>query len=299
MSIFNHIPGKLKQDFNYCRTIVHNHSENFPVGSLLAPSRIRPHLYAIYAFARTADDFADLPGRSDQVRLQLLDDWSRRLQKAASGEPNHPIFNALTYTFEATGLPPTPLFDLLTAFRMDVTIKTYDTTRELLDYCRYSANPVGRMMLHLADVEPYLPHSQSVERQLWSDAICTALQLANHWQDLGQDAWSGRPLYLPKEEMDRYEVTAEMIKSRRFSPMLGGLMLHLVAETRALFEEGEPLLTAVKWPLNLELGVIWESGMALLEQIEELGGNTLRSRPSLSNWDRLGCFRHALTRTWS
>ena len=293
----NPIPPRWAADFGYCREIVNSHEENFPVGSCLAPKPLRPFLYAIYAFARTADDFADLPGRDDATRLQLLDDWSRRLSRAELGEPDHPIFRALTHTMEVTGLPPTPLHDLLIAFRMDVTNKRYDTMEELEEYCRYSANPVGRIVLHMSEEVSLAPGAPVDRKVLYSDAICTALQLTNHWQDLGQDVWAGRPLYLPREEMARFEVTEEMVLKRRFTPMLGSLMLHLTARTRDLFRLGEPLLDEVEWPLKLELAAIVEGGLAVLDQIESFGGNTLRVRPRLSTWDRAGCLWRAFART--
>lgn len=299
MFSFNAIPSGLTDDFQYCRDIVASHEENFPVGSWLAPRRVRHFLHAIYAFARTADDFADLPGRDDATRLQLLDDWTRRLLKAQSGEADHPIFRALAYTFEATQLPPIHLHDLLIAFRMDVTNKRYETLADLEEYCRYSANPIGRIVLHLAGEVWMQPGAAIPEKILRSDAICTALQWTNHWQDLGQDVWSGRPLYLPREEMARFDVPEELILKRRFTPMLGGLVLHLVSRTRALFVAGEPLLSQVQWPLNMELATILEGGMAVLSQIEENGGNTLRTRPKLSSLDRVGCLWRAFSRMTS
>lgn len=302
------IPHHLEDDFRYCMEIVYSREENFPVASLLAPPRLRPFLYAVYAFARTADDFADLPGRDDDTRLQLLDDWSRRLLRAESGQPDHPIFRALAHVIRTTDLPTEPLHNLLIAFHMDVTNKRYDTLDELLEYCRYSANPVGRILLHLAGELSYEAGEQAIREtkvptapEQWSkahysDAICTALQLTNHWQDLGEDAWSGRPLYLPMEEMARFEVTEEMILNRRFSPSVGGLMLHLTAYTRDLFVAGDPLWRQVQWPLNLELAVIGECGQAVLNKIEACGGNTLRARPRLSVWDRAVCFKNVLAR---
>ncbi|MEO5362562.1 MAG: phytoene/squalene synthase family protein [Magnetococcus sp. DMHC-8] len=302
------IPPALAEDFRYCQEIVRSREENFPVASLLAPPRLRPFLYAVYAFARTADDFADLPGRDDDTRLQLLDDWSRRLMQAETGQPDHPIFRALAYVIRTTDLPSEPLHHLLIAFRMDVTNKRYDTMSDLLEYCRYSANPVGRIVLHLAGELAYdageralrgeVRAEDRVERSkaLCADAICTALQLTNHWQDLGQDVWSGRPLYLPQEEMARFEVTEEMILKRRFSPTVGGLMLHLTAQARELFVIGEPLWQQVKWPLNLELAMIGECGRTVLDKIEARGGNTLRVRPRLSVWDRAVCFKNVLAR---
>ncbi|MEO5350139.1 MAG: phytoene/squalene synthase family protein [Magnetococcus sp. YQC-3] len=308
MSTPSLIPPALEGDFRYCMEIVHSREENFPVASLLAPPRLRPFLYAIYAFARTADDFADLPGRDDDTRLQLLDDWSRRLAQAETGQPDHPIFRALAHVIRTTDLPSEPLHNLLIAFRMDVTNKRYETLEELLDYCRYSANPVGRIVLHLAGELPYdqgerelrgvsTPAGQTpFSKAYYSDAICTALQLTNHWQDLGQDVWSGRPLYLPQEEMARFEVTEEMILKRRFSPTVGGLMLYLTAYTRDLFLTGDPLWRQVQWPLNLELSMICTCGQTVLDKIEARVGNTLRSRPKLTLWDRAVCFKNVLAR---
>ncbi|MEO5376429.1 MAG: squalene synthase HpnC [Magnetococcus sp. DMHC-6] len=299
MSKLKPIPTALLKDFLFCKEFVRSHSENFPVGSLLAPRRLRPHLHAIYAFARSADDFADLPGRNAQSRLQLLDSWSQRLIKAEADIPDHPIFNALSYTIRATKLPTLPLHHLLTAFRMDVTNKRYDTLEELFDYCHYSANPVGRILLHLANEQIYEVAAPTPAKFLLSDAICTALQLTNHLQDLGEDSWSGRPLYIPKEKMQKFDVDEQMILSRRFSPNIGHLMLEMIAITRELFYTGEPLLHTVPWPLNLELSFIWESGMNVLDLIEESGGNTLRVRPNLSTKGRFACFRKALQRVLS
>ena len=264
------------------------------MASWLAPPRLRPMLHAVYAFARTADDFADLPGRDDAIRLQLLDDWSRRLVRAEEGRPDHPIFRALAHVIHTTGLPTVLLHDLLVAFRMDVTNKRYDTMEELLEYCRYSANPVGRIILHVAGEVVLTPGVDAGSKVHHADAICTALQLTNHWQDLGQDCWSGRPLYLPREEMARFAVSEEMILKRRFTPSLGSLMLHLIDHTQALYEAGRPLLTQVGWPLNLELAAIVEGGTAVLAKMEHTGGNTLRHRPTLSSWDKAACFWRVL-----
>lgn len=293
------VPAHLADDFQYCRDFVRKCQDDLPVGPVLAPRRLRPHLDAIFAFARTADEFTELPGRDDTTRLRLLDDWSRRLLQAESGKPSHPIFRALAHTLEATGLPPIYLHEMLIAYRMDITNKRYDTISDLEEYCRYSANPVGRIILHLAGEATLTAGRPVPEKVRHSDAICTALQLINHWQNLGRDPWSGRPLYLPKEEMDRFEVTEEMIIKRRFTPMLGELMLYLVGETRVVLESGAPLLERVRWPLNLKLATLLERGNAVLAQIEANGGNTLRSRPQLSTWTRASCIWRALSRTSS
>ncbi|OSM01544.1 squalene synthase HpnC [Magnetofaba australis] len=292
MSTWGGIPAAVAGDFDYCRQVVKSHPENFPVGSMLAPKSIRHHLHAVYAFARLADDFADMPGHSDDDKLQLLDDWDRRLEAATEGRADHPVFRALAHTLEETELPPELLRNLLVAFRMDVTNKRYDTIEQLDDYCRFSANPVGRIVLHLAgETDP--------ELLPYSDAICTALQLTNHWQDLGQDPWKGRPLYIPREEMARFGVEESMILQRRFSAAAAEMMLSLTAETRALFDNGLPLLERVAWPLNMELAVTWEGGVAILERIEAMGGNTLRSRPSLDGAAKIRCLFNAVRRVAS
>ncbi|MBF0159624.1 MAG: squalene synthase HpnC [Magnetococcales bacterium] len=284
-----HIPEPLRPDFRYCQEIVRANQENFLVGSLLITPVIRPFVHTIYAFARMADDFADLPGRSEAEQMQLLDDWSRRLQLAEAGKPDHPIFRALSYLFETTALPPYLLHHLLVAFRMDVTHKRYETMEQLKEYCRYSANPIGRILLHFTGVQ----HPEALAQ---SDAICTALQLTNHWQDIGQDVWHGRPLYLPLEAMNHFGVSEQNILERRFSPAVGELMLSLIEQTRQLYQQGEPLLRQLPWPFNLEIAIAWEAGMTLLQQMEFLGGNTLRHRPTLRMDDWFFCYWRALHR---
>lgn len=296
MALLYSIQSHLAGDFNYCRDIVRKNTENFPVGSLLAPRRMRPHLYAVYAFARTADDFADLPGREDDVRLQLLDNWSYRLLQAQNGKPDHPVFRALSHTFEVTGLATSHFHDLLIAFRMDVTNKRYDTLAELEEYCNYSANPVGRIVLHLAGETFLQPGSSNGEIVKYSDAICTALQLTNHLQDLGLDTLSGRPLYLPREEMERFGVDENMVLRRQFSPMLGQLVLSLAEQCQQLFDYGSPLVQQMRWPLNLEMAAIIEGGMAVLDKINRLQGNTLRGRPRLGKRDRIAPLWRAFKR---
>ncbi|MBF0453280.1 MAG: squalene synthase HpnC [Magnetococcales bacterium] len=296
MYLLSAIPSHLTADFDYCRDIVRKNTENFPVGSLLAPRQIRHHLHAVYAFARTADDFADLPGRENDTKLQLLDNWSDRLMLAEEGKPNHPVFRALRHTFDMTGLTSAPFHELLVAFRMDVTNKRYETLAELEEYCRYSANPVGRIILHIAG-EAYLEPGEPLPQKIrYSDAICTALQLTNHLQDLGQDTLTGRPLYLPREELERFGVDEKMILIRRFSPPLGNLVKHLVEQSRQLFEYGSPLVKQLQWPLNLEMATIIEGGLAVLGKIEEMDGNTLRGRPRLTNSNRAACLWRAIKR---
>ena len=181
--------------YEHCENLARTHYENFPVASVLVPARMRRHIAAVYAFARTADDFADEPSRPADVRLQLLDDWHARLRRSV-GEappPADPIFVALRDTMERCALPVDLFEDLLSAFRQDVTVRRYETWDDVLDYCRRSANPVGRLVLRIAGVR-----SDSADRA--SDAVCSALQLANFWQDFGADWRNGR-LYVPAEDL--------------------------------------------------------------------------------------------------
>ncbi|MBF0434223.1 MAG: squalene/phytoene synthase family protein [Magnetococcales bacterium] len=293
------IPIHLESDFRYCREIARKTSDQHSLGSLLVPRKLRPFLYAIFAFAKTADDFTGLPGRDDSVKLRLLDDWSRRLLQAESGEPDHPTFRALAHTLDVTALPSIYLHELLIACRMNVTNKRYDSINELEEYCRYAANPIGRIVLHLADEVIPEPRQPTPVKIRFSDAICTGMMLTHLWQNLGQDPWSGRPLYLPVEEMQRFGVTEEMILARRFTPVMGDLMLFLVAETRQLFDYGQQLLDMVQWPIRLELAAMLEQGRAILDKIEENGGNTLRFRPQLSPWTRASCLWRAFSRSTS
>ena len=274
------IPRQWADDYSYCRNVAKNHTENFPVASLLLPARMRPHLFAIYAFARIADDIADTPGHPDNEKLRRLDDWQRMLDQAANSSAKHPIFRALSHTCSTTDLAIDHLYNLLTAFRLDITKKEYESSAELEEYCHYSANPVGAMFLQLAG-------EGNDENILYSNEICTALQLTNHWQDLGIDPGMGRPLYLPREVMQNFGVTEETIRSRRFTPAFGEMMFHLIAIERDRFNSGKPLINRLSGRLRLEISMIWESGMSLLNRMEELGGNTLRHRPRLTKADKI------------
>ena len=175
-----HEDGRLRAAYAFCEKMAAGHYENFPVASVLLPRRMRPHIAAIYAFARTADDVADEPGREPSERLSLLEDLGERLDEAARGSASDPIFIALADTIERCALPVALLHDLLSAFRQDVTVHRYATWTDVDDYCRRSANPVGRLVLRVAGV-----HDSAADRA--SDDVCTALQLANFWQDFGRD----------------------------------------------------------------------------------------------------------------
>ncbi|MBF0126731.1 MAG: squalene/phytoene synthase family protein [Magnetococcales bacterium] len=296
MLITDPIPAHLASDFKYCRAIALAREEESLMRTRFAPGHLRPFLHVMFAFLWTARDFVDLPGRDDDMKLQLLDDWSRRLTQARSGQADHPVFRALAYTFEVALLPEHYLQNLLIAFRMDITNKRYETMDDLVEYCRFGANPLGRMVLHLSMEISWVAGMPDSDKARHSDALWTALQLTRFWQNLGLHSRSGQPSYLPKEEMDRFGVTEEMVAQRRFTPMLGSLMVYLVEETRLLLGNGVPLLAQVKWPLRLELATALERCMVTLDRIEENGGNTLRSRLVLSQRERLGCLWRAFGR---
>jgi phytoene synthase len=277
--------------FAYCTRLARSHYENFPVGSLLIPRRLQKHFHSIYAFARTADDFADErldPPRTAEERLALLREWRLMLNEVYQGRPSHPIFVALAETVRQFELPIELFEDLLSAFSQDVTVQRYSTFADLLDYCRRSANPVGRLVLLL-----FGRREETLLRR--SDSICTALQLTNHWQDLSIDLAKDR-LYLPKEDLARFGVTVDDIVARRHPDRFRELMAFQVARTRELFEDGKGLASNVQGRLGIELRAVWLGGRRILERIEASRYDVLSSRPVLTRLDRLKILASALSR---
>lgn len=268
----------LERAYAHCERIAREHYENFPVASLLVPRALRPHVCAVYAFARRADDFADLP-RFEGRRLSRLAAWERQLAAAVSGRARHPVFVALGHTIRTRDLPVEPLRDLLSAFRQDVTVTRYATFEDLADYCRRSADPVGRLVLALFD-------RLTPRRALWSDAICTALQLANHWQDVGIDAARGR-IYLPLEDLAAFGVAEEEVLAGRMSDRFRALLAFEIARTRDLFARGRPLCADVGGRLGLELRAVWLGGSAILDAILRRGCDVFARRPTHGAADRL------------
>ncbi len=265
--------------YEHCERLARSHYENFPVASVLVPAGMRRHIAAIYAFARTADDFADEPSRPPDVRLQLLDDWGTRLRRSvAEGPPStDPIFVALRDTMERCALPVDLFEDLLSAFRQDVTVTRYATWLDVLDYCRRSANPVGRLVLRVAGVQ-----SDAADKA--SDAVCTALQLANFWQDFGVDWRNGR-LYLPSDELRIHGALESDLDAAAMPPAWRSAMRAAVDRTRRLFATGRPVTDAVSGRLRWELRATWLGGMRILDEVEALGYDTLHRRPKLSAGD--------------
>jgi squalene synthase HpnC len=255
--------------FAVCEARVRGHYENFPVG-LFVPKDKRPYVHALYAYARAADDFADEP-IYEGMRQEKLDQWEARLHAAYEGRAEDPIFIALAETVRRLPIPKPLLLDLLSAFRQDTVKTRYETWDELLDYCRRSADPVGRLVLILFGYDdPALPP--------YSDAICTALQLANHWQDLAVDLRKGR-IYAPRELMGRYGVKEWDLNAGRVTPEFHALMDELIARTRALFARGRPLCDLLHGDLRFEIRLTWLGGSSILDGIERAGHDVFRRRP--------------------
>jgi hydroxysqualene synthase len=259
----------VEEAFASCEARVRSHYENFPVG-LLVPRDKRRYVHALYAFMRAADDFADEPAY-EGMRAEKLDQWEARLHAAYAGDAEGPIFVALRETIAGLAIPRELLLDLLSAFRQDTVKQRYDTWEELLDYCRRSANPVGRLVLLVfGEKDPALAPL--------SDAICTALQLTNHWQDLAVDVRRGR-LYVPADLRERFGVKEWDLNSGRATAEFVALMKELLARTRALFALGRPLCDRVGRDLRFEMRLTWLGGSGVLDRIERGGYDVFRARP--------------------
>jgi squalene synthase HpnC/squalene synthase HpnD len=256
----------------YTRWLATHHYENFNVVSWLLPKRLHQHFYNVYAYCRWADNLGDeIP---DHTRaLELLNEWEAELRACFAGRPSHPVFIALAGTVEVCEIPIEPFADLLSAFRQDQVVHRYPDWAEVLEYCRYSANPVGRLVLHLCGY-----HDE--RRQELSDATCTALQLANFWQDVSRDLEKGR-IYIPLDALQAHGLTERDILERRFDERYVSLMKDLIARTRRLFEEGLPLAQSVDSALRVDIEMFSRGGLAVLDAIERSGYDTLRRRPSV------------------
>lgn len=275
-----HRTWDIDASFEWCLQLASSHDENFPVASRLLPRKIRPHIAAVYAFARIADDIADEPGMEEGERMGELERWTDGVERAYRGDADHPAFIALSRTIREHDIPKQLLLDLLSAFRQDVTVNRYETFGDLLDYCRRSANPVGRIVLRIFGYR-----DDGLDRE--SDAVCTALQLTNFWQDLGIDAARDR-LYLPREDLRRYNCREDLILARKPQEPFARLMAFEVDRTRAIFRGGIHLPKAVRQPLRTELRLTWLGGMRILDKIERSEYTILENRPTLGWKDVLG-----------
>jgi len=269
----------------YTRRLATHHYENFNVVSWLLPRRLHQHFYNLYAYCRWADDLGDEipdPGKA----LAALDDWDLELRDCYAGKSSHPIFIALRETISALDIPIEPFSDLLIAFRHDQIVKRYETWDDVFHYCQYSANPVGRLVLYLCGY-------RDAERQRLSDATCTALQLANFWQDVSRDLEKGR-IYIPLEALAAHGLAEGDIVERRFDARYVSLMKELIARTRQLFAEGMPLAASVDSALRVDIEMFSRGGLAVLDAIEAIGYNTLDRRPSISKLKQASLLLRAL-----
>ncbi len=278
----------LGESFRYCKTIARKHYENYPVGSLLIPRNLQPYVFAVYAFARTADDFADEPGYSDAERIVYLNDWEDLFRQALESETRHPIMWGVAETIRTCGVPPQLFLDLLSAFRQDVCVKRYETFDHLLDYCSRSANPIGRIMLFLFGY-------RNEELFSNSDAICTALQLTNFWQDISLDVDKGR-IYIPQVDMQAFNIEDGELYIGASSTQFRNLVRFEVERTTAMFRMGEPLLKHLRGRFRLEIKAILIGGMRILTRIEKMNYDVLRRRPVLSIQDAPFMIWHFLHR---
>jgi squalene synthase HpnC len=269
----------------YTRWLATHHYENFNVVSWLLPKELHQHFYSIYAYCRWADDLGDeIP--DPQRAMELLDWWERELDACYQGDPSHPVFVALRETILAKDIPRQPFADLLKAFRQDQTVKRYQTWDAVLNYCVYSANPVGRLVLYLCGY-------RDADRQGLSDATCTALQLANFWQDVSRDLEKGR-IYIPLDLAAAHDVRESDIVDRRFDERYLTLMKDLIARTRTLFETGKPLSNLVDARLSVDLEMFSRGGLAVLDAIERAGYDTLHHRPSIGKGKQIRLLGRAL-----
>ena len=269
----------------YTRWLATHHYENFSVVSWLLPRRLHQHFYNVYSYCRWADDLGDeVP--DPKTALKLLDAWDEELQETYEGHPSHPVFIALAETVKEIDIPIEPFRDLLIAFRQDQKVHRYDNWNGVLDYCRFSANPVGRLVL-------YLTGYRDAERQALSDATCTALQLANFWQDVDRDLEKNR-IYIPLDLLYEKGLTVEDLFSRNFDDRYVKVMQSLIARTRTLFAAGAPLAGRVSASLRVDVELFSRGGLAVLDRIENIGYNTLHHRPEISRTRKIGLLGRAL-----
>jgi squalene synthase HpnC len=257
----------------YTRWLATHHYENFNVASWLLPKQLHQHFYNLYAYCRWADDLGDEIPQRERAQ-ELLDWWERELDTCYEGKPSHPVFVALRETIVAKDVPKQPFADLLKAFRQDQVVKRYPTWDAMIEYCVYSANPVGRLVLYLCGY-------RDEQRQKLSDATCTALQLANFWQDVSRDLEKGR-IYIPLDRAAARGLTEKDIVEKKFDERYVELMKDLIAQTRRLFAEGMPLAKMVDGKLSVDLEMFSRGGIAVLDAIEAMGYDTLNARPAIS-----------------
>jgi squalene synthase HpnC len=271
----------------YTRWLATHHYENFHVVSFLLPKRLHQDFYNVYAYCRWADDLGDETGdRAESLRL--LHWWREELDAMYQGRATHPVFAALLPTVRQYAIPRQPFADLIAAFVQDQTVSRYRDWDELFGYCRNSANPVGRLVLYLCGYS-------DERRQYLSDATCTALQLANFWQDITVDQLKDR-VYIPLEIMERHGYKVDDLFAHRFTPAFREVMREIVEQARALFVEGMPLIGMVNRRLSLDLDLFSRGGLRVLDKIVQQDYNVLAARPSISKAERVGLLVGSLSR---
>jgi squalene synthase HpnC len=267
----------LPDAYAYCERLARTHYENFSVATWFLPKRLRQHFFNVYAYCRISDDLGDETGDTT-ASLLLLDEWEAELNACYLGSPRHPVFVALAGTEHEFS-------DLLRAFRQDQTVTRYESFDDLLGYCRYSANPVGHLVLRLCGY-------RDGERQQLSDYTCTALQLANFWQDVSPDFQKGR-IYLPLEDLRKYGVAETDIASKRNTPQFLDLMRFEVRRAREWFDRGLPLVGKVNRELAIDLDLFSRGGQEILNAIERGGYAVLGNRPAISKARKLALVARA------
>jgi squalene synthase HpnC len=268
----------------YCRHLARTHYENFSVATWFLPRSLRQHFFNIYAYCRISDDLGDETGDS-QASLRLLDQWETELNACFAGQPRHPVFVALAETVRTLDIPRQPFTDLLNAFRQDQTVNRYPRFEDLLGYCRYSANPVGRLVLYVCGY-------RDAERQALSDFTCTALQLANFWQDVSAD-YSKNRIYLPLEDLNRFGVAQADIASAQNTPPFCEMMRFEVNRTRDWFQQGLPLSAEVNRELAIDIELFSRGGQEILNAIERQNFKVLGQRPTISKTRKLALLARA------
>ncbi len=270
-------PWPVDRAYAYCEEFARAHTESYPVASRFVPTRLRPHVVALYAFARSADDFADEPEYEGR-RVEALDRWEEALSRCAHGEAEHPVFVALADTIDKRELPIPPLEDMLAAFRMDMEVRRYSSFQSLRGYTARSAEPAGRLLLPLFGY-------RDPELVRYADEISTALQLTNFWQDVAADAARDH-VYIPAEDLHFFGVTEADLKALKPTQPLRDLLRFQVARTRALYDRGRPLLEKLGSDLRMELTLIWLVGTTILDKIEAANFDVFGQRPAIRRRDQ-------------
>jgi squalene synthase HpnC len=277
----------LEQARTWCKHLAETHYENFHVASWFLPKKLRPHFHAIYAYCRVSDDLGDEVGNHAQA-LALLDQWNEELDACYAGQARHPVFVALAETIRACQIPKEPFADLLTAFKQDQTVTRFRTMDEVLAYCRYSANPVGRLVLYVCGYS-------DAKRFRLSDATCSALQLANFWQDVASDYQQRDRIYLPQDAMQRFGVTEETIAAGKATPEFRALLADQVSYARSLFQTGLPLIAMVDGELAVDLDLFSRGGLEILRAIEQRNYDVLSARPAISKATKIALALRAVS----